>query len=106
MNGEVYVHAPLDRETKPIYHLKIIASDSPVETANQRSSYVFLNITLSDVNDNKPVFEKGSYYAAVQETAGIGRDVITIHATDDDAGLFSKIFLQNQLFSFFIRRHC
>ena len=85
----MYVHAPLDRETTPAYHLKITASDSPLQPTNQRSSYIFVDVTLSDVNDNKPVFEKGSYYAAVKETAGVGDDVVSVHATDNDAGVCS-----------------
>jgi len=51
-----------------------------------------VNVTLTDVNDNKPVFKKGSYYAAVTETASIGDDVITVQATDADAGLWRRFF--------------
>lgn len=51
-----------------------------------------MNVTLTDVNDNKPVFNKGSYYAAVMETASIGGDVITVKATDADAGLGMRFF--------------
>ena len=84
--GEIYVHAPLDRETTPTYRLKIKASDQPPQTANQRSTVMFVNVTLTDVNDNKPVFKTGSYYAAVKETAGVGDDIITVQATDADSG--------------------
>ena len=69
-NGKIYVHAPLDRETTPTYHLKIKAFDTPTQIANQRSSFIFVNVTLTDVNDNKPVFKTSSYYAAIKETAG------------------------------------
>lgn len=51
-----------------------------------------MNVTLTDVNDNKPVFNKGSYYAAVMETASIGDDVITVQAADADAGLWIHFF--------------
>lgn len=53
-----------------------------------------MNVTLTDVNDNKPVFNKGSYYAAVMETASIGGDVITVQATDADAGLGMRFSFQ------------
>ena len=85
--GQIYVHAPLDRETTPIYHLKIKAFDRPTLIANQRSSFVFVSVALADVNDNKPVFKAGSFYAAVKETAGVGDDIITVEATDSDAGV-------------------
>ena len=86
--GKIYIHAPLDRETTPAYSLKIEASDRPLQAANQKSSVIFVNVTLTDVNDNKPVFKKGSYYAAVKETVGVGDDIITVQATDADAGLW------------------
>ena len=88
-SGEIFVHAPLDRETKPTYSLKIEASDSPTNPANRRSSVTFVNVTLMDVNDNKPIFKAGSYYGAVKETEGVGNDVIAVQATDADEG---KIF--------------
>ena len=83
---------PLDRETKTTYSLEVKAFDRPSRAANQRSSVVFVNVTLTDVNDNKPVFLKGSYYAAVMETASIGDDVITLKSTDADAGLYRRFF--------------
>lgn len=94
--GKIYVHAPLDRETTPTYHLKIKAFDTPTQIANQRSSFIFVNVTLTDVNDNKPVFKTSSYYAAIKETAGVGEDVVNVEATDADAGLymFQRLFYQ------------
>ena len=93
-SGKIYIHAPLDRETKSTYSLKVKASDSPSQAANQKSSVIFVNVTLTDVNDNKPLFKKGSYYAAVTETASIGDDLITVQATDADAGLWRRfVFL-------------
>lgn len=85
-SGEIFIHAPLDRETTSTYQLTIKASDRPTYTANQRSSVTFVNVTLTDVNDNKPGFKSGSYYAAVKETVNVGGDVITVQATDADAG--------------------
>lgn len=85
-SGKIYIHAPLDRERTPTYSLKIEASDRPLQAANQKASIIFVNVTLTDVNDNKPVFSKGSYYAAVKETASVGDDVIMVQATDADAG--------------------
>lgn len=86
-SGKIFIHAPLDRETTPKYHLEVKASDWPTQTANQRSSVMFVNVTLTDINDNKPVFGKGSYYAVVKETAEVGDDVITVQTSDADAGM-------------------
>lgn len=86
LSGEIFVHAPLDRERTPRHSLKIEASDNSTNPANKRSSVIFINVQLIDVNDNKPLFNTGSYYAAVKETVGVGHDVITVQASDADAG--------------------
>lgn len=84
--GEIFVHTPLDREKVPVYHLEIQACDSPLQPANQRSSYIDATVILKDVNDNKPNFRNASYYAAVKETAGVGEDLVNIQAVDADQG--------------------
>ena len=87
LSGKIFIHAPLDRETTSRYQLEIEASDWPVKIVNQRSSITFVNLSLTDINDNKPVFSKGSYYVAVKETVKVGSDVITVQASDTDAGM-------------------
>lgn len=96
LSGEIFVHAPLDRERTPKHSLKIAASDQPTNPANKRSPFIFINVQLIDVNDNKPLFNTGSYYAAVKETVGVGHDVITVQASDADEG-DRKFEIQNLL---------
>lgn len=86
VTGQIFVHTPLDREKIPIYQLKIQASDSPLQSANQRSSYIDITVILEDINDNKPTFDKASYYSAVKETADVSDDVISVQAVDADQG--------------------
>lgn len=52
---------------------------------------VLVNIT--DSNDNHPIFNvpAGGYMASLPENASIGREVITVDATDVDLGLHMEI---------------
>ena len=45
---------------------------------------VILDVT--DLNDNRPIFYPQRYYAVVPEGAGAGYPVISVVATDADAG--------------------
>jgi Cadherin domain len=50
--GEVFIVAPLDRETKDSYELSIVASDGMATAATH------LKVTVLDVNDNVPFCNK------------------------------------------------
>ena len=81
--GEVTTLASLNRETKIDYTLTVTASDSGL---NPRSSTVNVDVTVTDVNDNPPVFTKSSYSGAIVEGAANGTFVSTVSATDTDHG--------------------
>lgn len=53
--GQISLVSSLDWETKGFYSFQVTASD----TSHQASATV--NVTVIDVNDNRPVFVKGSY---------------------------------------------
>lgn len=63
--GEVKVTRVLDRETTPQYSLIIEASDQSYTSTTE------LIITLTDVNDESPVFSKSQYSFSVSEKAAI-----------------------------------
>ena len=50
-----------------------------------------VKITISDINDNKPLFDKPSYLAHVSEDASLGTSVVTVSAVDDDIGQNKEI---------------
>ena len=56
-----------------------------------KDSLVDVKITISDINDNKPLFNKSPYLARVDEDAIIGTSVVTVFAKDDDIGLNKEI---------------
>ena len=81
--GQVKVSGPLDyddpRSRK--FEFTIVASDKGTP---MKSSSTVARITLTNVNDNNPVFSKPNYQASIPETKRIGESVIELSATDID----------------------
>jgi protocadherin-16/23 len=80
---------PLDHEENSAYKLKIRAQDQGSPT--RQSNTCDVTIRVLDRNDNDPVFSEKVYKAAVSENIEIGSQVLTVKATDADAGLNAKI---------------
>ncbi|PAA68585.1 hypothetical protein BOX15_Mlig002450g1, partial [Macrostomum lignano] len=82
--GKVTTTAPLDREAArgDFYALLLLAVDqgSPALTGT-----CLLNITVTDTNDNSPVWVSAPYSATVSEAARLGTLVKQVQATDKDS---------------------
>ncbi|XP_017312969.1 protocadherin Fat 4 [Ictalurus punctatus] len=81
--GLIFVVAALDRETQDKYNLIVVAQDQGRPPLSAQASVV---VTLTDVNDNSPVFSTQRYEASVLENATVGMNVIVVNATDKDEG--------------------
>ncbi|KAG8522372.1 LOW QUALITY PROTEIN: Protocadherin Fat 3, partial [Galemys pyrenaicus] len=88
-SGLVVLEQPLDRELQPAYSLRVRASDQG--PGQGLSSLATLAITVLDVNDNPPVFERRDYLAAVPEDAAPGTQVLTVFAASKDVGTNAEI---------------
>ncbi|KAJ8281254.1 hypothetical protein GJAV_G00065390 [Gymnothorax javanicus] len=82
LRGEVKVARALDRERISGYTLTVLASDSG---APARSSSATVNIDVSDVNDNPPVFSQANYSLVLQENGPSRTSVLQLTVTDRDA---------------------
>ncbi|KAL2094513.1 hypothetical protein ACEWY4_009232 [Coilia grayii] len=71
----------LDREQITQYNITLIASD---EGNPPLSSSKIIYLSISDVNDNPPVFEEQSYSAYVSENNKPGSSVCSVTARDPD----------------------
>ncbi|XP_036403592.1 protocadherin gamma-A11-like [Megalops cyprinoides] len=71
----------LDRELVSDYNITITATD---EGSPPLSSSKTVQLSVSDVNDNPPVFDEQSYSAYVCENNKPGSSVITVRARDPD----------------------
>ncbi|CAG4938447.1 unnamed protein product [Parnassius apollo] len=86
--GELKVIGYLDRERESEYYLNVTVYDLGLP---QRSSSRLLPVTVLDVNDNAPRFEKTLASFRVTENAINGTAIFRSNATDRDAGEFSHI---------------
>ncbi|XP_016396188.1 protocadherin Fat 4 [Sinocyclocheilus rhinocerous] len=81
--GVITLAAPLDRETQDEYSLVIAAQD---QGRPSHSATTTLEISVTDINDNAPIFSKQQYETTVSEHAEVGTNVIDVMATDKDDG--------------------
>ncbi|XP_030915997.1 cadherin-1 [Geospiza fortis] len=79
--GWLEVTKPLDREEKDKYVLyshAVSANGQPVEDPME------IIITVTDQNDNRPVFTQQVFVGYIEENAKPGTSVMTVNATDAD----------------------
>ncbi|KAL8613059.1 hypothetical protein ACOMHN_008828 [Nucella lapillus] len=93
--GEISTMQELDRETHQHYQLKIRAVDQG-DLSERKSSTATVNITISDENDNAPVFAKQFYRVNIKEDQDISNSnpIIKINATDADVGENADVLYQ------------
>lgn len=82
--GEVMLKRRLDyealNETSIVFSVQARSMDG-------RATVTTVNVTVENVNDNIPEFEKRLYRATVIETAKYPTELVTVHAQDTDAVL-------------------
>ncbi|XP_066592660.1 fat-like cadherin-related tumor suppressor homolog isoform X2 [Prorops nasuta] len=81
-SGVITIAEPLDYERARDYFLTIQAVDGGIPPLNNHAT---VNITITDSNDNPPVFSEVSYRASIREDAKVGDNVTQIFATDLDS---------------------
>ncbi|KAM9849570.1 protocadherin gamma-C5-like [Aulostomus maculatus] len=83
MVPELVLEKPLDREKKAFHQLLLTALDggNPVRSGTSQ-----ITVTVLDINDNFPVFDKNKYQVSLEENTVKDTFVIKITATDADEG--------------------
>ncbi|XP_031417810.1 cadherin EGF LAG seven-pass G-type receptor 2-like [Clupea harengus] len=87
-SGLIYVATPLDREEQDEINLEVIAMD---QGRPARSATATVVVTVTDVNDNKPVFSMAQYYITVSEVDEPGLLLANLTATDKDEGMNADV---------------
>ncbi|XP_040297488.1 protocadherin gamma-B1-like isoform X12 [Bufo bufo] len=85
---KIITKSALDREKTSSYNITIQASD---RGSPEMSSRKVIQLSISDINDNAPVFEKLMYSAFVTENNLPGASIFSIQARDMDSEDNSKI---------------
>ncbi|KAF3694240.1 Protocadherin Fat 2 FAT tumor suppressor -like protein 2 Precursor [Channa argus] len=80
-SGEITVQTALDREETPHYSLTVQAAD---EGNPPLSSAVLITITVTDVNDNPPLFSQVNHNLLLQEGESVGSTVLQLVVMDRD----------------------
>uniref|UniRef100_A0A3B4BAR4 Cadherin domain-containing protein n=1 Tax=Periophthalmus magnuspinnatus TaxID=409849 RepID=A0A3B4BAR4_9GOBI len=100
---QLIVQQNLDREQKDTFVMKIKVEDGG---SPPKSSTAILQVTISDVNDNRPIFKDSELEVMVPENAPTGTSVVQLHASDADMGTNAQIhFAFSNQISVSTRRH-
>ena len=98
-SGEVSVAvgAMLDYEMTALYNITIIVKDDgePVLSSPPK----ILTISITDENDQPPVFEQAAYYVSLREQTPVGSTILITRATDMDTppnAQISYMFIANE----------
>ncbi|KAJ8730776.1 hypothetical protein PYW08_002189 [Mythimna loreyi] len=79
--GEIEVVRHLDRETLPMYSLIVGAIDTGIPPQTGTAT---VKITLSDINDNGPIFDASGFEGSVYENEPPNTSIATLSANDPD----------------------
>uniref|UniRef100_A0A671NEQ6 Protocadherin 7a n=1 Tax=Sinocyclocheilus anshuiensis TaxID=1608454 RepID=A0A671NEQ6_9TELE len=85
---QLIVKGPLDREARDSYELVLRVRDGGNPP---RSSQALLRVSITDVNDNSPRFERAVYEAEMPENTPPGTPVLQVRAADRDVGVNGQI---------------
>nr|XP_037863230.1 cadherin EGF LAG seven-pass G-type receptor 1 isoform X3 [Chlorocebus sabaeus] len=91
-SGVIRTQRRLDRENVAVYNLWALAVDRGSPTP--LSASVEIQVTILDINDNAPMFEKDELELFVEENNPVGSVVAKIHANDPDEGPNAQIMYQ------------
>ncbi|XP_034499585.1 cadherin EGF LAG seven-pass G-type receptor 1, partial [Ailuropoda melanoleuca] len=91
-SGVIRTQRRLDRENVAVYNLRALAVDrgSPAPL----SASVDIQVSVLDINDNPPVFERDELELFVEENSPVGSVVARIRANDPDEGPNAQIMYQ------------
>ncbi|XP_053319426.1 protocadherin gamma-B2-like isoform X25 [Spea bombifrons] len=78
----------MDRETAPIYNITLLAKDEGTPPLLTKK---YIQLTISDVNDNVPIFDQLSYIGYLLEHNLVGTSIHKVYASDADTGENAQI---------------
>lgn len=88
-NGHLYTQGTLDREKVDEFNIRVQATDNG---SPSMSSSVPLIMRITDINDNKPVFDKSSItIRKLENSVPINTKIFTASATDLDKEEYARI---------------
>ena len=89
LSGEITTLALLDFETIQLYVLTVTASDSGTP---RLSTHANLTVSVTDVNDNPPIFVRDNFNLVLSEATKLGAVLLQLEASDNDTGINAELF--------------
>lgn len=92
-SGDVFVIEPLDYEVSHEYYITIEATDGGSPPLSDMAT---VNINLTDVNDNKPMFSQDVFTTVISEDAELGKTVMVVrmHTVFRDMLIYGRCLLE------------
>ncbi|KAM5230037.1 protocadherin-23 [Hipposideros larvatus] len=87
-SGLISTTRNLDREVQEAVELRVVAQDLGEPPL---SATCLVSITVDDVNDNEPIFQRQVYNTTLVEHAPSGYCFLQVKASDADAGLYGLV---------------
>ena len=81
-SGVVYVKKNLDFERRKFYRFQVAVRDI---SEDSRMDFTTVAISISDENDNSPLFYPAYYDISISEATVVGTELLRLHATDNDS---------------------
>ena len=91
--GDILMNGTLDREMRDFYALSVRITDQS-QTMNKSSMYP-VNITVTDSNDNAPIFHQDFYiFGPLRSTENVGSHVGSVSCSDEDIDSNAQVTYQ------------
>ncbi|GAB1604327.1 protocadherin beta-15-like isoform X1, partial [Argonauta hians] len=84
----IFLQQKLDREMKDSYMLEVMARDGG---SPHLQGSLYVKISVTDENDNSPVFSQNVYNVSMNDDYFQGTSFIQVTATDPDSGVNGKV---------------
>jgi hypothetical protein len=83
-SGNLFVSDQLDYESVKLHNLTVVATD--MGQRRQQTGTAKIQVFISDINDNEPVFERAVYSVNVKENGNALTSLLQVKASDRDSG--------------------
>lgn len=83
-SGSIYVYKSLDFERTQVYRFQVAVRDRSIDSPPDVTNIV---ISISDENDNSPIFNPSHYNISISEATAVGKELLRVHAKDRDSML-------------------
>jgi hypothetical protein len=87
-SGKISAISELDRETTDYYNLSVRATDGGSPAL---SDTAVVEILITDINDNRPIFNSSQEDISVLENSPVGKVLLKVAATDADIGVNAEL---------------